>query len=1145
MNAWLATGCFVWASGVLLVAIAGPAEPAWAQFGVAVKTQCGICGKWFDGASVPPHSPCYDKGGGGGARRRPVPNTYGVVALVNETNRNITYSITSYGGGGWLRETVKPGRGRSRWWRPAADFHVRFTSDGKTKAYRLDANVIHGRVPKYEDGRKYYFWDGGGRLGLYQWSQRALQRQREEEELHETAKGQIRDADAAVAGGDLGKAEAILVRAFTYWAYMERHGVNANRIRDKLVSFYVGEGDKAYQNDNWGAATEWYRRATPYYPGDAILKAKIKDASERNRDRLEDHWRQGWEAVQQATEQAAAANIEEAVTVFSEALISDWRTALGVWTDLEYMLKSSHRSGSHAQANERLLKDLSAAIGQFDRIIGEAEGLRKHGESLRMDLDRLRQQDIDRTSSAEVASYNAQVEKLREGIASHNKGCASLRVEVQSLQTDLKALAPTIHNILNSSPSSWTIEARDGGALAIDSSGSKRNVPPAGPFLRGVVYESEHRLQLKRSDSIEFNDELLKHVVASHVAPKSQFRFDVKDGVEYLTVLKGQLRQVVDVYSDKADAAAGMIRKETGKGVAWVKKQLTRRWRVKMITCAIAPRGTDFVVDVESDSRTVVSVVSGEVEVTFPSGWRSVLPPPTISAGQQLVIDRSHLEGKSTYDDTSQWRVTLNKEIGATKIEQQWREEFGEPLSSVAKAKNYAEDAAAFADAGDYDKAIEWINKAIRELIEAGTDDLIDEYRARRRAYADLRNESLDREFANLPVPGTEKEVAKLQGSWIIRSARASGKPMPYPVIARMEFKGSQTRLTSIPDEHAWGPFKIDLDASPKRIDVRDKWHKSLGVYAMDGDELKICFGSGAYDKPARPRGLESESGTKEMSFVLTRLTKEQRTRTDKEFDRFQGTWVVQSMTHGGAVEPLDGEYSMEFKGNKVTLHDKKNGRSEDKGTFDINVVAYPRQIDIYEPRTEDATPAGEEDEQSEDQGIGERLDWQPGIYQFDGDSLKMCFEEGKKDARPTALTSQKGTDQWSVVLKRSTESVHSDEAIRLNANDVDAYFGRGVAHKGRGEFVKAIADFTEAIRLDPHHAEAYYNRGLAHFYEREYDKAIADFSEAIRIKPDFAAAYFNRAAAYKRVGNTDKAGEDDAKARELGYEYYRDRKKS
>ena len=58
-------------------------------------------------------------------------------------------------------------------------------------------------------------------------------------------------------------------------------------------------------------------------------------------------------------------------------------------------------------------------------------------------------------------------------------------------------------------------------------------------------------------------------------------------------------------------------------------------------------------------------------------------------------------------------------------------------------------------------------------------------------------------------------------------------------------------------------------------------------------------------------------------------------------------------------------------------------------------------------------------------------------------------------------------------------------------------YSSRGVAYGLRGDFDKAIADFSAAIRLNPKDAQAYQNRGVAYEKKGEKAKAEEDFAQA------------------------------------------------
>ena len=77
-----------------------------------------------------------------------------------------------------------------------------------------------------------------------------------------------------------------------------------------------------------------------------------------------------------------------------------------------------------------------------------------------------------------------------------------------------------------------------------------------------------------------------------------------------------------------------------------------------------------------------------------------------------------------------------------------------------------------------------------------------------------------------------------------------------------------------------------------------------------------------------------------------------------------------------------------------------------------------------------------------------------------------------------------------------------------------------------KGQYDKAIADFTEVTRIDPSSAFAYGGRAIAWQMKREHHKAIDDFTEAIRLDPTNVNLIDLLATAYAAVGNFDAAVE-------------------
>ena len=102
-------------------------------------------------------------------------------------------------------------------------------------------------------------------------------------------------------------------------------------------------------------------------------------------------------------------------------------------------------------------------------------------------------------------------------------------------------------------------------------------------------------------------------------------------------------------------------------------------------------------------------------------------------------------------------------------------------------------------------------------------------------------------------------------------------------------------------------------------------------------------------------------------------------------------------------------------------------------------------------------------------------------------------------------------------------------EAVKIDANVVPPYFALAYSRRGLGaaekkDYDQAIADYSEAIKLNPASIEVYKDRGVAYGNKNDYDRAITDFSQAIKLDPNYALAYNNRGFAYFRKNDLDRA---------------------
>ena len=112
---------------------------------------------------------------------------------------------------------------------------------------------------------------------------------------------------------------------------------------------------------------------------------------------------------------------------------------------------------------------------------------------------------------------------------------------------------------------------------------------------------------------------------------------------------------------------------------------------------------------------------------------------------------------------------------------------------------------------------------------------------------------------ADAPNKGAvDQDMKALQGSWQLVHAESAGKPVPKRQIEGVKLVISGTRLSfQVGGERAKGTFTIDPSTQPKTIDSTINFDgdrgKTLGIYALDGDTLKLCC---SIDGKTRPKAL-------------------------------------------------------------------------------------------------------------------------------------------------------------------------------------------------------------------------------------------------------------------------------------------------
>jgi uncharacterized protein (TIGR03067 family) len=133
---------------------------------------------------------------------------------------------------------------------------------------------------------------------------------------------------------------------------------------------------------------------------------------------------------------------------------------------------------------------------------------------------------------------------------------------------------------------------------------------------------------------------------------------------------------------------------------------------------------------------------------------------------------------------------------------------------------------------------------------------------------------------ADAPKEAVKKELEKMQGDWVIVTGQRNGEPIPEEQVKglRRTTKGDKFILNVGGKTVGTATFKIDPTKKPKTIDIQpdavegqEKPAPLLGIYELDGDNYKICYGPpGA----KRPTEFASKAGSGATLSVWKRAKK-------------------------------------------------------------------------------------------------------------------------------------------------------------------------------------------------------------------------------------------------------------------------------
>ena len=266
------------------------------------------------------------------------------------------------------------------------------------------------------------------------------------------------------------------------------------------------------------------------------------------------------------------------------------------------------------------------------------------------------------------------------------------------------------------------------------------------------------------------------------------------------------------------------------------------------------------------------------------------------------------------------------------------------------------------------------------------------------------------------PALSPAAELRALQDQWkVVRVEKGEAADASWPVygqrdinwgtVDRLHFREEYLDISSLQDGSIGTPvYRVDPTRAPKSIDIRGQdvgtetgRLVALGVYELDGSQLKICLARylPSLDTEQQPKKLALEPGSSNVLLTL------QRYQSSPDENAMQGEWSMVTFIVDG--KDVSSVYGKDFSFLANTYYGGVLV-PESLGLFALDPAKEPRTITFTY-----RTPLQ-----------GDKKGELYGIYRFDGERLTITYR--KDGPRPEKFESPAGSGITLLVLERKKQ---------------------------------------------------------------------------------------------------------------------------